>query len=482
MLSDGMPDYLSTPGGVDVTPAWAGRQEHDAGAEEEADVHIETTGRALTRDGSRFFYLGDTAWSAFADVTPDEWTYYLDVRTGQGFNAVQFSLLPILHDRSLNPGTDPPFDIGAVESRSHWQFNDRYFSRALEMIDEAASRDVICTLVVLWCSYVPDTWAAQKNPKFVMPRDVLRDYLARCQELMRRPNVILVASGDSAFVSPDEETFYGELIESMKQINPVALVGCHLQPRSLLPAALDKLVDLFVYQSGHNANEQSLGWRLAHYYSSRVPPRPTIDMEPCYEGHAFGGLQRRFTAEDVRRVVWQSLVAGATAGAGYAAHGVWQWHRTGSVFTNPSFSGMPFDWRDALHLPGAGDLALCRRIAETEGLVGATMILNGLDEPTATVSSVDKHTDGLDDVLVGIRQDPPHFGGLAYLTRGRQAVLPLSPDDILDVRGVDLTSKQPVELAVRNDVGGGCTLSSQGFTGDLVVSWNASTRREDTMT
>ena len=224
-------------------------------------MDIRAVGRALSMDGQFSSTWVTRRGAAFADARADEWSYYLDYRRRQGFNAVQVSLLPILHDRSLNPDSDPAFDIDQVQEHSRWQFNDRYFSRAARMVDEAAEQGIICTLVVV-VPYVAGTWAWPGRPS-LMSNEVLGDYMARCQELLLRPNVVLVASGDSGFVAPEEEPFYAELIEGMRKVNPRAVIGCHLQPRALLPAALDKLVDVLMYESGHHFEEQSLGWRLA---------------------------------------------------------------------------------------------------------------------------------------------------------------------------------------------------------------------------
>ena len=421
-------------------------------------------------DGQSFFYLGDTAWSAFADARADEWSYYLDYRRRQGFNAVQVSLLPILHDRSLNPDSDPAFDIDQVQEHSRWQFNDRYFSRAARMVDEAAEQGMICTLVVVWRSYVAGTWASARSPQFVMSNEVLGDYMARCQELLLRPNVVLVASGDSGFVAPEEEPFYAELIEGMRKVNPRAVIGCHLQPRALLPAALDKLVDVLMYQSGHHFEEQSLGWRLAQYYSSCPPPRPTIDMEPCYEGHALGGRKRRYRAEDVRRVVWQSVVAGATAGAGYAAHGVWSWHRTGSTFTNPQFSGEPADWREALSFEGARDMAVCRGVMEAERLVGTENVLRGLVTPVPVVQGVNTHREGEDDVMVATNGQQG-AGGMAYLAPGQEARLPVAASEISDIRAIDLRTRAPAEVSARGSAPRETLVTAGPASGDVVIVW-----------
>ena len=45
------------------------------------------------RDGQPFFYLADTCWSAFTNITLEEWEEYLNYRRLQGFNALQINVL-----------------------------------------------------------------------------------------------------------------------------------------------------------------------------------------------------------------------------------------------------------------------------------------------------------------------------------------------------------------------------------------------------
>ena len=60
-------------------------------------------------DGTPFFYLVDTAWASFGNVPLALWEPYLCYRKMQGFNALQISILTIIHDRSIGPGLVEPF-------------------------------------------------------------------------------------------------------------------------------------------------------------------------------------------------------------------------------------------------------------------------------------------------------------------------------------------------------------------------------------
>ena len=57
-------------------------------------LQIAENQRTLLKDGKPFFYLADTCWSAFTNITDEEWDYYLYKRKVQGFNTIQINILP----------------------------------------------------------------------------------------------------------------------------------------------------------------------------------------------------------------------------------------------------------------------------------------------------------------------------------------------------------------------------------------------------
>lgn len=100
---------------------------------------------------------------------------------------------------------------------------------------------------------------------------------------------------------------------------------------------------------------------------NRAIRHPILNGEPCYEAHG-SGPGYRFSASDIRRAFWWSVLAGAKAGFAYGGHGVWSWHRAGQFFCNMAFALEPLDWRDAIHLPGAVDVCRSKAIFEAAGL------------------------------------------------------------------------------------------------------------------
>jgi hypothetical protein len=120
-----------------------------------------------------------------------------------------------------------------------------------------------------------------------------------------------------------------------------------------------------MFQSGHGGDDIDYPITLAEKFSAYIPKRPVVNSEPCYEGHAYGGKYPRWSAFEVRRAVWQSLLSGAKAGVTYGAHGIWMFQHRGMAFNNAKFSSMPFLWREALLFEGAWDVSYAKWLFET---------------------------------------------------------------------------------------------------------------------
>ena len=120
-------------------------------------------------DGRRFFYLGDTVWSAFTGISPDEWDFYLKKRRQQGFNVLQINTLP-QWDRCLSDTGLYPFATDDGHTFDFTKWNEAYYENARNMCRMAVSYGFQLALVVLWLNYVPDTWGSRIIGKNIMPK------------------------------------------------------------------------------------------------------------------------------------------------------------------------------------------------------------------------------------------------------------------------------------------------------------------------
>lgn len=322
--------------------------------------------KTLEKDGSPFFYLADTCWSAFTNITDQEWDYYLERRKEQGFNTLQINILP-QWDASGTMLDWEPFVEG-----NPLKLNPAYFQHARGMAQKAKNKGFELALVVLWCNYVPDTWASALFDTSILPQESIAPYIQKVHESFTDLNPIYIISGDTDFPTSLTESYYIQAASQLRKLAPDVLMTAHLKGRySYIPHELEKNLDLHFYQSGHNAKDLSMPYSLSEKMQNLYSLKPLINAEPCYEDMSYsGGQYGRWTRRDVRRAGWASLLSGACAGITYGAAGIYSWHQKGSDFMSGLGEGFdtPQAWQDAIHFPGAWDYGLMRQILENRVL------------------------------------------------------------------------------------------------------------------
>lgn len=329
-------------------------------------VMIDSKRRSFTRGGRDFFYLADTLWMAFSKLTLQEWEEVLRMRRMQRFSVVQISALPISHDNSADAAALSAFGPGGFSD-----LNEAYFDRACEMLELAVRYGFTPSIHLLWVNYIPDTWAGSMPTGTPMP---LQDALTAVTYMVRRfkPYApIYSISGDTRFETERVTDYYDKAIDAVRAIDPEALLTLHLAPHADVPNRLCGKIDFYTYQGGHTAGaELENHYRFGLHYYQKPGEKPVVNSEPPYEGHGHGHSDGRHDEKSLRCAAWQSLLSGASAGVTYGAHGLWSMHRAGQAFTNLAFSNSPFDWRTALRLPGAWEMASARALFETHNLFG----------------------------------------------------------------------------------------------------------------
>jgi Protein of unknown function (DUF4038) len=331
-------------------------------------------GDHLVRGTSPFIVCADTIWSAFGDAEPGEFGGYLRKRVSQGFNSILVSVLPIVHDRSSGPRSRSAFLAGSGSA-----VDPAYLGRAVALTDAAAEAGMVPVLVVAWYDYVAGERGLAGSGEHIFNDGQLSDYLDLITGAFGPYSPMYAVSGDEMFSTADAGP-YPDLLAAVRKRAPDSLITMHTTPEAVLPAQLD--LSFYAYQSGHYQDRQQLAIELAGRYLALTPRKPVMNLEPCYEGHGYGAGAGRFTSADVRRALWWSVFAGASAGFGYGAHGLWQWHRPGDAFNGTWFSGEPYPWDVALEFPGARDAGLAARLIADHGLYLARPAAD-LARPTA---------------------------------------------------------------------------------------------------
>ena len=360
-------------------------------------LSISETNDFLLKDGKPFFYLADTVWVAFANLSIEQWDSYLRFRKAQGFNALQISILPIVNDTSTSEKNLEPFEGG---KKGLWNFdmlNPAYFDKAEKMLSMAVNAGFIPVLGVLWHCFVPGTEASRKGwVPAEIPLDAVVAYVQHVSKRFKPYNPIYFISGDTMWETERENKFYRSALEIVRKNCPEALISMHMVPGATLPDYFIKNVDFYMYQSGHGA-AQKTPYKLAQECANYPIKRPVLNAEPCYEGHGKGQTLTRFKAFDVRKATWQSLLSGAKVGIAYGGHGIWSSHFRGMTFRNPTWKFTPYEWYQALKLPGAWDVGLAKSLFEAYDLFDLEPIdlLNRNDEEVAVSANADRSKIGL---------------------------------------------------------------------------------------
>ena len=325
----------------------------------------------LEKNGSPFFWLADTVWSAFTNITREDWAYYLKHRREQGFNVLQINTLA-QWDRGENILNRNPFALDADGYPNYSAPDDAYFANAQQMCRMAKEEGFELALVVLWSNQVPGTWANNLAPRYTIPKDQLQGVLTRIFDTFDAFEPIYVISGDTDFPAEETIEYYQTAYDLLAQRNFTGLKTMHLKGRCIdIPDIFAQQMDFYLYQSGHNSDTQAMAYTSAEYLFSKKPKRPVINGEPCYDQMGYSrNLYGRFGRYEIRRAAWQSILSGACAGISYGAHGVWNWVSTGLRSTLAMGEGFdaPQPHQTALEFYGAWDYGFLREVFEAYGV------------------------------------------------------------------------------------------------------------------
>jgi hypothetical protein len=123
-------------------------------------------------------------------------------------------------------------------------------------------------------------------------------------------------------------------------------------------------LDFNMCQTGHGFNHENFKRISADY--NRKPVKPCLDAEPGYEDHPaeFNPKNGYLDDYEVRKFAYWSVFAGA-CGHTYGCHDIWQFLAP----ERPSVTAARTPWRQALHLPGAGQMKFMRALIESRPML-----------------------------------------------------------------------------------------------------------------
>jgi hypothetical protein len=318
---------------------------------------VSADGRSFEAGGEPFFWLADTAWLMLSRLDRAETERYLRTRKEQGFNVVQVMVLhkpemvtvdgvPALVDGDparphVTPGNDPDVE-GEYD---YWDHLDWVIALGEEL-------GMYLALVPCWGSIASAGVLNQGNA------EAYGRFLG--ERYRGKPNIVWLNGGDTLGAS--NTTTWSVLGRVLKEYDPGRLMTFHPFGRTdsswwFHPAPW---LDFNMFQSGHKTYGQDPdgrgedNWRYAEEDWARQPPKPFVDGEPSYENiphglHAQDPDAPRWTAADVRRYAWWSVLSGA-AGHTYGENSVMQMYVPGRY--EPAYQAQ-LRWDEGLESPGA---------------------------------------------------------------------------------------------------------------------------------
>jgi len=310
------------------------------------------------KNGTPFFYLGDTGWELFHRLDKKDAEKYLENRRAKGFTVIQAVALAELDGLNTpNMEGEKPF-IDNDPSKP----NEKYFAFVDWVIKTAEEKGLFIGLLPTWGDKIDKQWGVgplifNKENAAVYGRWIgnrYKDY----------PNIIWINGGDRVGGGANFE-IWNALANGIKSVDKNHLMTFHPSGGSSSSQWFqnESWLDFNMMQTGHGERSYAAYIKLLIPDYQIKPVKPTFDGEPRYEDHPCNWnpeVLGWFDDADVRQAAYWNLFSGGF-GHTYGCHAIWQ-------MLTPEWQAVGYarhTWYDDLDLPGAGDMIHVRRLIES---------------------------------------------------------------------------------------------------------------------
>lgn len=312
------------------------------------------------KDGTPFFWLGDTAWNLFQKLSREEAERYLENRRLKGFNVIQavalhrsgernfYGSAALLEGDAGRPDVSPGSDFSKAGEYDYWDHIDW-------VVDLAAKKGLYVGILPTWGSGVKTKTLNAQNV------ETYGKWLAA--RYKDRPNLFWILGGD--IPGDTEITVWQALGRTLKEADPNHLITFHPFGRTQSSKWFhtEPWLDFNMFQSGHRENGQDpspgakeeANWLYVREDYAKYPEKPTLDGEPSYENIPRGLHDPKYgywTDKEVRRYAYWSVFAGA-CGHTYGNNAVEQFYKPGA---GPGAFAVRNYWYDGIDEPGGGQM------------------------------------------------------------------------------------------------------------------------------
>jgi hypothetical protein len=328
-------------------------------------------------DGAPFFWLGDTAWELFHRLTREEAVLYFNNRRQKGFSVIQAVVLAEL-DGLNTPnayGDKPIFDNDPLKP------NEAYFQYIDEIIHLAEAKGLFIGLLPTWGDKV-EKLAHGVGPVIFNEENAFQYGRWIGSRYRNFCNIIWINGGDRGG-NGKNFAVWDALGRGIKVVDSNHLMSFHPPGGGGIGYSSSRWfhqsdwLDFNMAQSGHEYKDLP-NYRLIEDDYALFPPKPCMDAEPRYENHCvnWNPEQGWFDDYDVRQAVYWSLFSGAF-GVTYGCHSVWQFLSS----ERAPVGNARGEWKEALNLPGAGQLTYARKLLGSRDMLGRTPDSSLLKQP-----------------------------------------------------------------------------------------------------
>jgi hypothetical protein len=333
-------------------------------------------------DGTPFFWLADTGWEMLHRLNREEMETYLENRRQKGFNVIQTVIISeFIHlDKStnfygdsifVNENPEKPLITPGNNPQNELEYD--FWDHVDFAVKSAEEKGIYLALLPTW-----GEWVTPRTDKAIF-NTIEQTYNYGWflgNRYRSSPNIIWMLGGDR---HPDERKNGFELWRAMAEgltdgTNNIkkqdgkadyssTLMTYHSFDSSSKWFPNDEWIDFYSWGSYHAEVNNTKSY-LATIADWNLPnPKPTINSEPCYEGHGINyAIEDNgvFTSTDVRIAAYWSVFSGA-AGFTYGAMPIWQFTDDSRKKLSPkTFS----NWQEGMELPGASQVRHLKKLME----------------------------------------------------------------------------------------------------------------------
>jgi hypothetical protein len=318
------------------------------------------------RDGTPFYYQGETAWLMPERLNRDEVAYYLGRCHEAEYNVVQVQVINGVPAMNVYGQSSHPagYDFSSVARGASTTYG--YWDHMDYIVQTAEQQGIYVGMVCIWGGLVKGGRMTEEEAR------LYGRFLA--ERYKDAPNIIWIIGGD---LRGDIKTeVWDALAETIRQYDPNHLMTYHPFGRTCSATWFNDRdwLDFNMCQSGHRRYGQRKGdgdtssteeteednWRYIEASLALTPLKPVLDGEPSYEGIPQGlhdVTQPRWKAADCRRYAYWAVFAGA-CGHTYGSNSIMQFYRPGL----PAAYGATQPWYEALDNDGFQQMRYLHRL------------------------------------------------------------------------------------------------------------------------